>query len=59
MVYGMACVWKGNVMHSSIYKLKKKKKIQEKNELDIQKYTSLNLPTETKKLTAFYQNNSI
>lgn len=58
MVYGMACVWKGNVMHSSIYKLKKKK-ILEKNELDIQKYMSLNLPTETKKLTAFYQNNLI
>lgn len=59
MVYGMACVWKRNVTHSSIYKLKKKKEILEKNELDIQKYMSPNLPRDTKKLTTFYQNNHI
>lgn len=59
MVYGMASVWIGNVIHSSIYKLKKKKRILEKIELDVQKYTSPNLPRNTKKLTAFYQNNEI
>ena len=48
--------------NSQIHKKKKKKKkkrILEKIELDVQKYTSPNLPRNTKKLTAFYQNNEI
>lgn len=60
MVYGIACVWKRNVTHSSIYKsyiyIYLKKKILEKNKLGIQKYVIPNLPRGTKKLT-FYQNN--